>query len=138
MSEKRILTWLETAGALAACGLGVLVYHEYGAIDESRTNVASLKVSIDSSRKILTGTGALEREVIVLRETDEVIKEILPDEQDVNNLVRDLSHFKDEAAVQITGLKKKAPDNARKEKSDFDKVGYQLNLEADAFQLLSF
>lgn len=138
MSEKRVYAWLCALGITAAGGMGALVYMEYGAIDDSRANVASLKESIESSRKILTGTGALEREVIVLRETDEVIKEILPDEQDVNNLVRDLSHFKDEAGVQITGLKKKAPDAARKEKNDFDKVGYQLNLEADAFQLLSF
>src|SRR5690242_19153074 len=114
MTEKRILTWLVAAGGLAAIGLGVLVYFEYGAIDESRSGVAQLKVSIEASRKILTGTGALEREVIVLRETDEVIKEILPDEQDVNNLVRDLSRFKDEASVQITGLKKKAAENNRK------------------------
>ncbi len=139
MSEKRIFTWLLGAGGLAVIGLGAIIYFEYGAIDESRASVAGLKVSIDASRKILTGTGALEREVIVLRETDEVSKEILPDEQDVNNLVRDLSHFKDEAVVQITSLKKKAAEGARsKEKSDFDKVGYQLNLEADAFQLLSF
>ncbi len=138
MNEKRIFTWLLGAGGLAVIGLGAIVYYEYGAIDESRASVAGLKVSIDAARKILTGTGALEREVIVLRETDEVIKEILPDEQDVNNLVRDLSHFKDEAVVQITGLKKKAAESARKEKTDFDKVGYQLNLEADAFQLLSF
>jgi hypothetical protein len=138
MSEKRILAWMCGVGVTAAIGTGVLVYMEYGAIDESRAKVAALKVGIEASRKILTGTGALEREVIVLRETDEVIKEILPDEQDVNNLVRDLSTFKDEAGVQITGLKKKTQDNGRKEKNDFDKVGYQLNLEADAFQLLSF
>lgn len=138
MNEKRLLTWLVGGGALAAIGIGALVYFEYGAIDESRAAVADLKVGIGASRKILTGTGALEREVIVLRETDEVIKEILPDEQDVNNLVRDLSHFQEEAGIKITGLKKKGPDNARKEKTDFDKVGYQLNLEADSFQLLSF
>jgi Tfp pilus assembly protein PilO len=138
MNEKRLFTWLLGIGTLAAAGIGVLVHFEYEAIDVSRAAVAELKTGIDASRKILTGTGALEREVIVLRETDEVIKEILPDEQDVNNLVRDLSHFQDEAGVKITGLKKKAAENQRKEKTDFDKVGYQLNLEADAFQLLSF
>lgn len=138
MTEKRIFKWALGGGAMLALGIGAMVYLEYGSIDESRANVAGLKVNIEASRKILTGTGTLEREVIVLRETEEVIKEILPDEQDVNNLVRDLSRFKDESMVQITGLKKKAPDAARKDKNDFDKVGYQLNLEADAFQLLSF
>lgn len=138
MSEKKILAWLLGLGGLAAVGIGALVYLEYGAIDESRAAVAGLKTGIDASRKILTGTGALEREVIVLRETEEVIKGILPDEQDINNLVRDLSHFQEEAGVRITGLKGKPPEINRKEKVDFDKVGYTINLEADAFQLLSF
>ncbi|MEO6708351.1 MAG: type 4a pilus biogenesis protein PilO, partial [Planctomycetota bacterium] len=138
MSEKRVFAWLCGLGTTAAIGIGVLVYFEYKSIDDSHAKVAVLRAEIEASRKVLTGTGALEREVIVLRETDEVIKEILPDEQDVNNLVRDLSHFKDEAGVQITGLKKKAADVGKKEKTDFDKVGYTLNVEADAFQLLSF
>jgi Tfp pilus assembly protein PilO len=138
MNPKRVFAWLVGGGVLAAAGAGALVYLEYESIDESRAAVAELKLSIDGSRKILTGTGALEREVIVLRETEEVIKGILPDEQDLNNLVRDLSHFETEANVQITALKGKPPDNSRKEKNDFDKVGYQLSLEADAFQLMSF
>ncbi len=139
MNEKRILAWVCGLGATVAIGAGVLIYFEYGSIDESRTKVATLKTGIEASRKTLTGTGAIEREVIVLRETDEAIKEILPDLADVNSLVHDISHFKDEAGVQITGLKKKAAElNRSKEKSDFDKVGYELNLEADAFQLLAF
>jgi len=138
MSPQRMFAWLVGGGFSAAIGLGALVYFEYEAIDASHLAVAELKVGIDASRKVLTGTGALEREVIVLRETEEVIKGILPDEQDLNNLVRDLSHFETEANVQITAIKAKAPDNTRKEKTDFDKVGYQLSIEADAFQLLSF
>lgn len=138
MSPQRMFAWLVGAGVASALGLGALVYFEYESIDASHAAVEELKVSIGASRKVLTGTGALEREVIVLRETEEVIKGILPDEQDLNNLVRDLSHFETESNVQITAIKAKAPDNTRKEKNDFDKVGYQLSIEADAFQLLSF
>ena len=138
MSPNKIFGWMLGVGALGSLGLGAVIYYEYEAIDESHEAVASLKVGIDASRKILTGTGALEREVIVLRETEEVIKEILPDEQDLNNLVRDLSHFETEADVQISAIKAKAPDVRNKDKTDFDKVGYQLSLEADAFQLMSF
>ena len=138
MSPKRIFAWLVGGGCAAALGMGALIYFEYESIDASHAAVAELKVGIDASRKVLTGTGALEREVIVLRETEEVIKGILPDEQDLNNLVRDLSHFETESNIQITAIKAKAPDNARKDKTDFDKVGYGLSIESDAFQLLSF
>jgi hypothetical protein len=140
MSQKRWWIALLGGGTTAAGGLGALIYFAYGDIAQARENVASLRTSIETSRKLLTGTGQLEREVIVLRETEEVIQEILPDEQDINNFVRDLSDFKEDTGVQITALKKKTENAAarNKEKTDFDKVGYQLQFQADAFQLLAF
>jgi hypothetical protein len=50
--------------------------------------------------------------VIVLRETEEAIKQLLPDEQDVNNFVRKLQDFEQESQVRITSLKKKAQEAA--------------------------
>lgn len=139
MSQKRWWIGILGGGSLLGFGVGALIYTEYGNIAEAREAVAGLHTGIDAARKLLTGAGALEREVIVLRETEEVIQEILPDEQDVNNFVRDLSDFKEDTGVQITGLKKKGPEPGnKKEKMDFDKVGYGLTFEADAFQLLAF
>jgi Tfp pilus assembly protein PilO len=139
VNQKRLWMAILGGGSVAALGLGALIYNERGNIDAAREAVVALHDDIAGSRKLLTTTSPLEREVIVLRETEQAIKEILPDETDVNNLVRDLSRFKEETGVQITGLKKKQVNvAAKKEKSDFDKVAYQLTLEADAFQLLGF
>jgi Tfp pilus assembly protein PilO len=125
-------------GALCALGLGGLLYWQHGQIETARENVAKLRGSIESSRKLIEGSGALEREVIVLRELSEVMKGILPDNDDVNNLVRTLQRFSDESGVRIAGLKKKTEQANKKEKSDFDKVAYTLSLEGDAFQFLDF
>ena len=138
MNEKRMWISILAGGCLAAAGCGCLIPTEYGNIDTAKETVANLRGQIAASRKLLTGTPELEREVIVLRETESAIKEILPDEQDVNNLVRDLSRFKEQSGVQITGLKKKPPEAGKKDNADFDKVAYQLSCEAEAFQMLDF
>ncbi|MFN0242796.1 MAG: GspMb/PilO family protein [Planctomycetota bacterium] len=130
--------WLYVAGGglLAALGIGTLIYFQYGKIEQSRAEVANLRTGIDAARKEIEGTAAQEREVIVLRELSEVMKQILPDTDDVNNLVRTLQAFSEESKVRISGLKRKM--STSKDKSGFDKVAYTLSFEADAFQLLEF
>ncbi|MCE9593344.1 MAG: general secretion pathway protein GspB [Planctomycetes bacterium] len=140
MKEKK--TWrIVLAGGITVAGaLGFLIWSGYDTIAASREEVGGLHQSIDSSRKLLAQTGDLERDVIVLRETEQLIKEILPDEQDLNNFVRDLRAFEEESGVHITGLKKKADASRGKKKdaTDFEKATYQLTIEADAFQWLAF
>jgi len=136
MTPRKRWIALFAAGFVLAGGIGYLIWNQYGKIDMARVEVDGLRSNIDSSRKLIEGTGTLEREVIVLRELSEVMKKILPDTDDVNNLVRTFQKFSEESGVRITGLKKKA-DDAR-EKGDFAKVAYTLSLDADAFQFLDF
>jgi hypothetical protein len=138
MNEKK--TWISVigGGCLLAAGVGVLIYFEYEDIALARGEVAGIRTNIGGARELLKGTNELEREVIVLRETEEAIKEILPGEQDVNNFVRTLRTFEEDSEVRITGLKKKPPEVAGQTTKEFDKVAYQLTFEADSFQLLAF
>ncbi len=136
MKERPWWLYIAGGGALLAAGLGALVYMQYGKIDAARNEITTLSTSIDSARKEIEGTAAQEREVIVLRELTETMKQILPDNDDVNNLVRTFQRFSEESKVRISGLKRKTT-NAR-DKSDFDKVAYTLSFEADAFQVLDF
>jgi len=125
-------------GALGAMGIGALLWWQHGQIELARNQVSTLRSGIESSRKLIETTGAMEREVIVLRELTEVMKGILPDNDDVNNLVRTLQRFSDDSNVRIAGLKKKTDAASKKDKSDFDKVAYTLSLEGDAFEFLDF
>ena len=136
MSPRQKWIAMFAGGLLLASGIVYMIWDEYGKIDAARTEVAGLRSNIDASRKLIEGTGTLEREVIVLRELSEVMKKILPDTDDVNNLVRTFQKFSEESGVRITGLKKKT-DNDR-DKGDFTKVAYTLSLDADAFQYLDF
>ena len=134
-SRKKWIGFIAGGVALAgACGF--MIWREYGKIDIAHMEVDGLRANIDSSRKLIEGTGTLEREVIVLRELSEVMKKILPDTDDVNNLVRTFQKFSEESGVRITGLKKKV--NNANDKGDFTKVAYTLSLDADAFQYLDF
>ncbi len=136
MNTKR--WWIGTlgGGVLCAAGTGFMIYSQYGKIEESKADVANVRTNIDSSRKLIEGTAALERDVIVLRELSQVMKRILPDTEDVNNLVRTFQKFSEESGVRISGLKKKTND--ARDKGEFDKVAYTLSLDADAFQFLDF
>jgi len=136
MNERRWWITISASALLAASGLGALIYMEYGTIEDTRVQVKTIHENIEASRKLIEGTPTLEREVIVLRELTDVMRKILPDTEDVNNLVRTLQKFSEESGVRISGLKKKANDS--RDKSDFDRVAYTLSLEGDAFQFMDF
>lgn len=133
--------WLGTAGGggVLALGLGLLTYFELQNIEALRQDVASTRIKIDGHRALIQGSAALEREVIVLREMSEVIKGILPDQEDVYNLSRTFQRFSDEAGPRIRGLRQtQARGRAMQQQSAFDEVAYTITMEADAFQFLDF
>lgn len=136
MNHRNMWIGIGVGGTLAALGLGALIYFQQQNITKSRDEVAVLQGQIETSRKLIEGTNALEREVIVLRELSATMREILPDTEDVNNLVRTLQKFSEDSQVRISGLKKK--DANVRDQGDFDKVAYTLSLEADAFEFMDF
>lgn len=136
MNQRRWWMGIIGGGVLCAGGLGALIWHQHQTIEETKAAAAALRGNIDSSRKLIEGTSALEREVIVLRELSEVMKGILPDTNDVYNLTRTLERFSNESGLRTTSVKKKL-ENSR-EKTDFERVAYSLQLEGDTFQFLKF
>jgi len=136
VNEKK--RWILFAGlsVLAALGLGTLLFYQHRSIEQRRTEVASLQKTIEDSRKLLQETPELIKNVIIQRETDGVIKEILSDEKDLNNLSRALTQFCEESGIGFSSIKK--DKDSKKGKEDFERVGYTLQFDADAFQLLSF
>ena len=139
MNEKKLLKLIAGGATLALAGLGYLVWSEYEALDQARTNVAGIRTQIDTARKQLGGLAAIEKDVIVLRETEEAIKEILPDDKDLNEFVRVLQRFAQDTEVAFTQVKRKELNAGKKAASEtFEKVAYEISLEGDAFQTLAF
>lgn len=127
------------AGGCGLVSAGLLIFgihSQYGSIETTRAELEGLRGEITRARAEIDTTRGVERDVIVLRELAGVMRGILPDNEDVNNLVRELQRFSEISEVRISGLKKKGADS--RDKGDFDKVGYTLQLEGDAFQLLDF
>jgi hypothetical protein len=137
VNERQAWLTILIGGSTLAVGLGALIYLQTGKIGEAETEVETLRTKVVSSRKLIEGTSTLEREVIVQREMSEVIRDVLPDEEDMNNWVRTIQGFSEESGVRIRALKKK-PDDPRAKKGAFDDVMYTFTLESDAFELLDF
>ncbi len=139
MNEKKLFLSLVAGGALLACGLGAGAWFQRESVLEAQARALSLTTEIADARKRVSGLPKVEREVIVLRALSDEMKRVLPDEDDVNNLVRTLNRFSEDAKVRISGLKKKNTEVAgRKKATDFDRVAYTITLEGDAFQFLDF
>ncbi|MEZ6014011.1 MAG: type 4a pilus biogenesis protein PilO [Planctomycetota bacterium] len=141
MSDKKVWGAIAAGGLLVAGVFGYLVQSEKKSIEESGVAVATLRTQIDKSRSTIRGTPDLEREVIVLREIAERIREVLPDTKDLNDLIRNFQDYSRETGVRPSSFKPKdaAKDRARgKASSAFEKVAYTLTLEADLFQFLEF
>lgn len=137
-TEKKWWIGIIGGGVAFAASIGGLLYMQQEEIDQLNIEVAGLDTQILGARTLLEGSPTLEREVIALRELSEVIKGILPDEKDVNNLVRRLQAFSESSEVRIRGLKKKSAASSSGQQTAFDRVAYTLTLEGDAFELLDF
>ncbi len=136
--EKKRWVIFYSIAALVAIGLTTLTYFQHEKIEERRAEAELIRTKIADARALIKTTPDLVREVIIQRETDSTIKEILADEEDVNNFVRTLHQFEEEAEISITSWKLQKDARRGKGKEDFRRVGYTLTLESDIFQLLSF
>lgn len=139
MNEKKF--WMTFAGVTlaVAAGAGYMIYSEHGQIDVAKASVAKLRVDITDSRDIVRTIPEVERDVIVLREINDRIREILPDTKDLNNLIRDFQDYSKEAGVRTSGFRPSQDRNRGKQPAGaFEKVAYQLTMKADMFQFLDF
>ena len=109
MSEKKIWIAIAVGFVLAGGSFGTMIYFKQEDIDVSRAEASDLKTRIAAARKTIESTTGLEREVIVLREISEVIDQILPDTEDLNNLVDDFYQYAVDSRVASTSFKRK-PD----------------------------
>ncbi len=136
------LKWvLVIVGSLfVAFGLVGLIFLQHQVVEQNRAESERLRGQIADGRALVMTTPDLEREVIVQRETDAVIKEILSEEEEITNFVRTIQEFEVQSGVSITSLnedKQEARARAKK-KTDFEKVIYTLTFDTDAFQFLAF
>ena len=135
--EKKAWIITITSSVLIAIGLGALIYFQQENLKERRAEAEQLRQVIAQHRELIKTTPELVKKVIIQRETDNVIREILSDEEDVNNLVRTLHRFGEETEIAITSLKPRRKGSSRNTRQAFDQVGYTLSFDADGFQLLS-
>jgi Tfp pilus assembly protein PilO len=135
--EKKKKALFVGGSLLLAGALGTLIYYQHEGIEKRRAEVATLKKSIEEDKALLQKTPDLVKQVIIQRETDAVIKQILSDEKDVTDLSRTLNTFAQESGFTFSQVKDDSRVN-KKNKDDFERVSYTLSFEADAFQLLTF
>ncbi len=139
-ADKKKWVLLGAGTVVIAAGLGALIYLQHQSIEKNRVEVDRLKGEIDAGRALVMTTPDLEHNVILQRETDVVIKEILSDEEEATNLVRTINQFEVDSGISVKSLKllKDTTRDRSKNKEDFTRVGYTVTFDADAFQFLAF
>lgn len=137
--EKKKWLLLGVGTLVIASGLGALIYLQNQSIERNRADVDRLTKEIEAGRALVATTPELEHNVILQRETDAVIKEILSDEEEATNLVRTINDFEAKSGISVKSLKL-LKENTREKKAneDFGRVGYTVTFDADAFQFLAF
>ena len=138
MTDKQRWWVIGGGGLLIGVGLGVALYFQHQKLEQTRAQVEAVRGEIFDGRSLIAKSPDLEREVIIQRETDSVVAEILPGDEDINNFVRTLNEFEQKAGVKIASLKEKKVKAAKGKKPEFENVSYTLTLGSDAFQLLGF
>ncbi len=127
------------SGVCITLALGGLLYSQHSTVLALREKSVQMDADIAGNRKLLSRTPDIERDVILQRETDEVVRTILPNAKDMPNFTRALHAFAQEAQVRISSLQEKNTARGPKaNKTDFEKAAYTLQFEGDAFQLLAF
>ncbi len=138
MKEKRRFLIFVGLSLASAIGLGVMIHMQRTKVEEWRIEAKALDDQIAKDRDLIAKTPELVKEVIIQRETDAVIKGILSDEEDVNNLVRTLQTFEEDSGISISSMKLQREAGGQKKNEEFGRVAYTLVLEADAFEFLAF
>lgn len=139
MNEKKFWATFGGVTAAIALGAGYLIYSELGQIEAARAQVAQLRGDIKVARDTVRKTPDVEREVIVLREISDRIREVLPDTKDLLNVVRDFQDYSKEAGVKPSAFRPANDLNkGRRQQGAFEKVAYQLTMTGDSFQFLEF
>lgn len=138
-SDKKFWSIFGGVTGVAALGAGYLIYSELGQIETAREQVAQLRTEIKAARDTVRKTPDVEREVIVLREISDRIREVLPDTKDLLNVIRDFQDYSKEAGVRPSAFRPANDANrGRRQQGAFEKVAYQLTMTGDTFQFLEF
>ncbi|MEW6074565.1 MAG: hypothetical protein AB1726_18465 [Planctomycetota bacterium] len=138
MSERSRWTVTVAASMLLAAAAGGMIFLQNRQVDTLHAKGSELRAKIEKDRALIKKTPDLVKEVIIQRETDAQIKEMLSDEKDVNNLVRTLQSFGDQSGITKVSLKQQKGVKSSRKKDDFERVGYTLEFDSDAFELLAF
>ncbi|QDU68800.1 hypothetical protein [Engelhardtia mirabilis] len=140
MEEKKQLAIAVASGTGIALALGGLLYMQSGSLDTKRQRIEDLESQIARDRALVRTTPEVEHEVILARETDEIIATILPNDDEILNFVRTLRDFEQDSGVVISSIRDTTPGTSKKtkDKEDFQRVAYNIQFEADGFEMLTF
>ncbi len=137
-SEKK--RWLITVGVaiLFASTSGFLIMRQEADIETARGEIVSVNQKIAQDRALIKKSPDLVKKVIIQREVDAVIQEILPNEDNLKEFVDTLHKFSEESNVKITSLAETNQSRGNSGAEAFRPLGYSITFEGDAFQLLSY
>lgn len=134
--KKLLLTIGGSALGVCLCAAGG-VYYTSGLIEEIDLQVAEKTTAVAAADKKIAQIPGIEKDVIILRENLGEYVKILPDDRELNELLRTLQKFERQSGIRGTGLTQK---NSRggKGKGLFSPIEYSYEMTATLWQGIKF
>lgn len=126
--------------ALGLCLIaGAGVFWANGLIEELQQTIEQKKTEIAAAETKIAKIPATEKEVVILRENLGEYVKILPDDQGLEEFVKDLNRFQQSSGIQTINFQPGRPARKNdKQVERFERIEYQYELTATLWQFLKF
>jgi hypothetical protein len=137
--KKRVAVLVAGLASVATSVLGWMIHVEYESIELGREEVTDMRESIKRKRDLIEETNRIEDAVILLRGTEEVVRDITRSELESSRFVREIHSQATRSQVAVTRIARVDQPSGAVENAPPLKIRtYELTFVGDAFQLLSF
>ncbi len=137
--KKKAWIVIGVAATLVLSCAGV-VWVDYGHVGEEEKRIADLEVQISKADARIAKIPSIEERVLRGRVVVKEYAKILPNDKDINRLVKRITEFSVASGVEIEELNDSDARNRgrRKSKDPFQKIRYKLKLRGTLDELLDF
>ncbi len=134
LNENQRMLAIAGGGLLLCLAAGAGIWWANGLVDQEQEAIASQKQAIAAAQTKIAKIPQLMRDVIILRENVDTYTKILPNQAEVNDLLRLTNKFAGQAGVHLHDFVK-ATDGKRGKYSHYS---YRMDLDATVWQFLKF
>lgn len=138
LDEKKKMILVGGVALAISLVAGGATWWAQGLIEEEEQAIAADNAKIAQAEAKIAKIDAAEKEVIILRENLDSYVKILPDERDLNEFVKMLNKFQEQAGITLVEFRPVKAGRNGKNVEQFTKTEYTYSLTASLWQFMRF